>query len=95
MNKKQKKFLMVCFFILLVLASIASITLWIYGFVNKDDVLQFAGMITSLLSPTTLIGIIIKLVINKVHLKQIDKRLNKMEEVEKEIKKTNNRNRLF
>lgn len=75
MNVKQKRIIINTALIILSLASIASIVLFIYGFVSKDDILQLAGIISTCISPTTLIGILIKIIINKAHLKAVDNRL--------------------
>lgn len=75
MNSKQKKIIINTALVMLTFASIASIILFIYGFVTKDDILQLAGIISTCISPTTLIGILIKIIINKAHLKAVDNRL--------------------
>lgn len=75
MNSKQKKIIITTALVMLTFASIASIILFIYGFVTKDDILQLAGIISTCISPTTLIGILIKIIINKAHLKAVDNRL--------------------
>lgn len=75
MNAKQKRIIINTALIILSLVSITSIVLFIYGFITKDNIIQLAGVISTCISPTTLIGILIKIIINKAHLKAVDNRL--------------------
>lgn len=75
MNSKQKKIIITTALVILTLASIASIILFIYGFSTKNNIIQLVGVISTCISPTTLIGILIKIIINKMHLKAVDNRL--------------------
>lgn len=75
MNSIQKKIIINTALVMLTFTSITSIILFIYGFVTKDDIMKLAGVISTCISPTTLIGIFIKIIINKKHLKAVDNRL--------------------
>ena len=78
--------------------TIASIVIYVIGHVNKDKVLQMVGFISTMISPTTLVGIIIKYFMNKSHSRAIDNKLNEaglnltpteQAEIEKTYKNTN------
>lgn len=98
MTKAQKKIIAVCFIILFIMITIASIVIYVIGHVNKDKILQMVGFISTMISPTTLIGVIIKYFMNKSHSRAIDNKLNEaglnlnpteQAEIEKTYKNTN------
>lgn len=76
MNEKQKKVLMTFTVLILLLASAGAITLLVIGYVSKDDILKLAGTITTIISPSMLLGIVIKILINNVFHRNIKKTLN-------------------
>lgn len=78
--------------------TVASVVIYVYGHINKDKIMQMVGFISTMVSPTTLIGIIIKYFMNKSHAKAIDNKLNEaglnltpleQAEIEKTYKNTN------
>lgn len=92
MNNKQKKVVMTFTLIILLIASVGAITLLIVGYLSKDEVLKLAGTITTIISPSMLLGIIIKILINNVFHKNIKTTLKNaglkdIEPTAKEIKK--------
>lgn len=98
MTNSQKKIIAICFTILFILITAASVIIYVIGHVNKDKVLQMVGFISTMISPTTLVGIIIKYFMNKSHSRAIDNKLNEaglnlnpteQEEIEKTYKNTN------
>lgn len=76
MNEKQKKVILIIFTILIILAAAAAVSLIIAGYVTKDDTLKLAGAISSAISPSMLLGIIIKIVLNNVFHNNIKKTLH-------------------
>lgn len=72
MNKKQKNVLLTFTLLLLSIATIASIVLFFIGHTTKDEQLQLVAFITSIISPATLIGVIIKVIINRFHIKNVN-----------------------
>lgn len=76
MNEYQKKAIIKILMIIFSILSVASISIYIIGFVKKDEVLKIIGLLSSVVSPTTLLGIVIKFIMNKAHMKAIDKKLN-------------------
>lgn len=92
MNEKQKKVIMFFVILILLLASTGAITLLVIGYISKDEMLKLAGIITTVVSPSMLLGIIIKLLINNVFHKNIKKTLKNaglkdVEATNQEIKK--------
>lgn len=92
MNEKQKKVIMTFTVLILLLASAGAITLLVIGYVSKDDMLKLAGTITTIISPSMLLGIVIKILINNVFHRTIKKTLNNaglkdIELTSKEVKK--------
>lgn len=78
--------------------TIASVVVYVLGHINKDKIMQMVGLISTMVSPTTLIGIVIKYFMNKSHAKAIDNKLNEaglnltpteQAEIEKTYKNTN------
>lgn len=98
MNIEQKKVFIKILMVLFILLSIASIVIYILGYVNKDEIMKLVGFLSTIISPTTLIGIAIKFFMNKSHMRAIDKKLNSVglnltpieqAEIEKIYKDTN------
>lgn len=92
MNEKQKKLIMIFTILILFLASSGAITLLIIGYVSKDEILKLVGTITTIISPSMLLGIALKILINNVFHKSIKKTLNNagikdIEPTSKEVKK--------
>lgn len=92
MNEKQKKVIMTFTVLILLLASAGAITLLVIGYVSKDDMLKLAGTIITIISPSMLLGIVIKILINNVFHRTIKKTLNNaglkdIEPTSKEVKK--------
>lgn len=92
MNDKQKKIIMIFTILILFLASAGAITLLIIGYVSKDEILKLVGTITTIISPSMLLGIAIKILINNIFHKSIKKTLNNagikdIEPKSKEVKK--------
>lgn len=92
MNEKQKKLIMIFTILILFLVSAGAITLLIIGYVSKDEILKMVGTITTIISPSMLLGIAIKILINNVFHKSIKKTLNNagikdIEPTSKEFKK--------
>lgn len=92
MNEKQKKVIMTFTVLILLLASAGAITLLVIGYVSKDEMLKLAGTITTIVSPSMLLGIVIKILINNIFHRTIKKTLNNaglkdVEPTAKEIKK--------
>lgn len=76
MNQKQKKFILKVVIILLTLVSIGLLTTFIISLIKKDTLLSIISGIFTFISPTTLIGIIIKYFMNQSHLKNINELIN-------------------
>lgn len=98
MNEEQKKVVVKILIILFALLSIASIVIYILGYVNKNEVMKLVGFLSTIISPATLLGIAIKFFMNKAHMRAIDKKLNSVglnltpqesKEIEKEYKNIN------
>ena len=98
MTNSQKKIISICFILLFILITAASIVIYVIGHVNKDKILQMVGFISTMISPTTLVGVIIKYFMNKSHSRAIDNKLNEaglnltpieQAEIEKTYKNTN------
>lgn len=92
MNEKQKKVIMTFTVLILLIASAGAITLLVIGYVSKDEMLKLAGTITTIISPSMLLGIVIKILINNVFHRTIKRTLNNaglkdVEPTAKEIKK--------
>lgn len=98
MNEAQKKVIIKILIVLFTLLSIASIVIYILGYVNKDEIMKLIGFLSTIISPATLLGIVIKFFMNKAHMRAIDKKLNSVglnltlseqAEIEKMYKDTN------
>lgn len=76
MNQNQKKFILKVVIILLTLISIGLLTTFIISLIKKDTLLSIISGIFTFISPTTLIGIIIKYFMNQNHLKNINELIN-------------------
>lgn len=76
MNQNQKKFILKVVIILLTLVSIGLLTTFIISLIKKDTLLSIISGIFTFISPTTLIGIIIKYFMNQNHLKNINELIN-------------------
>lgn len=76
MNQNQKKFILKVVIILLTLISIGLLITFIISVVNKHTLLSIISGVFTLISPTTLIGIIIKYFMNQNHLKNINELIN-------------------
>lgn len=76
MNQNQKKFILKVVIILLTLVSIGLLTTFIISLIKKDTLLSIISGIFTFISPTTLIGIIIKYFMNQSHLKNINELIN-------------------
>lgn len=92
MNQQQKRLIMVFVVLILLIASAGAITLLVIGYVSKDEMLKLAGTITTIISPSMLLGIVIKILINNVFHRTIKKTLNNaglkdIEPTSKEVKK--------
>ena len=73
MDKRQKKIISRTCFILLILISIAGIILvsLTHFSIIKDKSIAFLSIIMSSITPTTMIGILVKWIMNKYHKKDI------------------------
>lgn len=98
MTNSQKKIISTCFILLFILITAASVVIYVIGHVNKDKILQMVGFVSTMISPATLIGVIIKYFMNKSHSRAIDNKLNEagltlnpteQAEIEKTYKNTN------
>ena len=92
MNEKQKKVIITFTVLILLLVSAGAIALLVIGYVSKDEILKLVGTITTIISPSMLLGIVIKILINNVFHKNIKKTLNNagltdIEPTSKEVKK--------
>ena len=92
MNEKQKKVIITFTVLILLLVSAGAIALLVIGYVSKDEMLKLVGTITTIISPSMLLGIVIKILINNVFHKNIKKTLNNagltdIEPTSKEVKK--------
>ena len=76
MTNSQKKIISICFIALFIMITVASIIIYVIGHINKDKVMQMVGFISTMISPTTLVGVIIKYFMNKSHSRAIDNKLN-------------------
>lgn len=76
MNQNQKKFILKVVIILLTLVSIGLLITFIISVVNKHTLLSIISGVFTFISPTTLIGIIIKYFMNQNHLKNINELIN-------------------
>ena len=76
MNQNQKKFILKVVIIFLTLVSIGLLTTFIISLIKKDTLLSIISGIFTFISPTTLIGIIIKYFMNQNHLKNINELIN-------------------
>lgn len=76
MNQKQKRLILKVWIILLTLISIGLLITFIISVVNKQKLLSIISGIFTFISPTTLIGIIIKYFMNQNHLKQVEQLIN-------------------
>lgn len=75
MNERQRKVIMTFTVLILLIASAGAITLLVIGYVLKDEMLKLAGTITTIISPSMLLGIVIKILINNVFHRTIKKTL--------------------
>lgn len=73
MDKKQKKIILIVLCILTILISIAGIVCWIYGIINKDKVAHIFGMVTSVISPSLIVGVAIKQIIHILNKRDLEK----------------------
>lgn len=98
MTNSQKKIISICFIALFIMITVASVIIYVIGHINKDKVMQMVGFISTMISPTTLVGVIIKYFMNKSHSRAIDNKLNEaglnlnpteQAEIEKTYKNTN------
>lgn len=92
MNAQQKKVIITFTVLILLLVSAGAIALLVIGYVSKDEMLKLVGTITTIISPSMLLGIVIKILINNVFHKNIKKTLNNagltdIEPTSKEVKK--------
>ena len=92
MNEQQKKVIITFTVLILLLVSAGAIALLVIGYVSKDEMLKLVGTITTIISPSMLLGIVIKILINNVFHKNIKKTLNNagltdIEPTSKEVKK--------
>lgn len=71
MNAKQKKIIIGFTLFILFGVAISGIIFLIYGFVSKDEIYKLVGMISSVVSPSMLIGIGIKFLLNKYHIRNL------------------------
>lgn len=76
MNEAQKRIMLIFTIIVLLLISAAAVSLLVIGYVSKDEMLKLAGTITTILSPSMLVGIAIKLLMNNAFHKSVKKTLN-------------------
>lgn len=92
MNEQQKKVIITFTVLILLLVSAGAIALLVIGYVSKDEMLKLVGTITTIISPSMLLGIVIKILMNNVFHKNIKKTLNNagltdIEPTSKEVKK--------
>lgn len=92
MNAQQKKVIITFTVLILLLVSAGAIALLVIGYVSKDEMLKLVGTITTIISPSMLLGIVIKILINNIFHKNIKKTLNNagltdIEPTSKEVKK--------
>ena len=92
MNAQQKKVIITFTVLILLLVSAGAIALLVIGYLSKDEMLKLVGTITTIISPSMLLGIVIKILINNVFHKNIKKTLNNagltdIEPTSKEVKK--------
>ena len=92
MNEQQKKVIITFTVLILLLVSAGAIALLVIGYVSKDEMLKLVGTITTIISPSMLLGIVIKILINNVFHKNSKKTLNNagltdIEPTSKEVKK--------
>ena len=66
MNAQQKKVIITFTVLILLLVSAGAIALLVIGYVSKDEMLKLVGTITTIISPSMLLGIVIKILINNV-----------------------------
>ena len=64
MNAQQKKVIITFTVLILLLVSAGAIALLVIGYVSKDEMLKLVGTITTIISPSMLLGIVIKILIN-------------------------------
>lgn len=85
MNKR--KAIGISLLLLAVGIGISGFAVYVYGIYNNFDWAQILGFASNLLSPTTIVGIVIKFFMNKKQLKQIDKVVNEKKETKEMIEK--------
>lgn len=71
MNQSQKKFILKVLIVLLSTISLGLLVCFIIAMIRKDTLLSILTGAFSIFSPATLIGIIIKYIMNENHLKNI------------------------
>lgn len=76
MNQIQKKFILKVLIVLLSIISLGLLVCFIIAMIRKDTLLSILTGTFSIVSPTTLIGIIIKYIMNQNHLKNIEQIIN-------------------
>ncbi len=91
MTEAQKKIILIFTIIILLLVSAAAIILLVIGYIHKNEMIKLAGTITTIISPSMLLGIVIKILMNNIFHKSIKKTLNNagisnIETTSKEIK---------
>ena len=76
MNQNQKKFILKVLIVLLSAISIGLLVCFIIAMLRKDTMLSILTGAFSIFSPATLIGIVIKYIMNENHLKNIENIIN-------------------
>lgn len=76
MTEAQKKIILIFTIIILLLVSAAAVALLVIGYIHKNEMIKLAGTITTIISPSMLLGIVIKILMNNVFHKSIKKTLN-------------------
>ena len=71
MNAQQKKVIITFTVLILLLVSAGAIALLVIGYLSKDEMLKLVGTITTIISPSMLLGIVIKILINNVFHKNL------------------------
>lgn len=70
-SKRQKKIIGVALLTITILITIAGFGIYAYGVYYNFDWAQILGVATNFLSPTTIVGIVVKFFMNQKHIKKV------------------------
>lgn len=73
MTDKQKRALIITLSVFVVILSAVGVAMLIYGGITKDQVAHIFGLVTSIISPSFIFGFIVKVITNKIHIRNIER----------------------